>query len=418
MIEIPTKARFVSQTGLTFVTSGKRSDDRILNTIDSLLDSFHSLDREENADLKKAGRISVLGRLFFATDRWLKIADQGSNPTVNRRRRPSVFEFYQSIVGRLTEDTGVTVNVLPSWLERTFGKDMVAHGVEVDLEHDSAKYLSEEERRQYKLIFKGGLAYQQKWWEDSTDLALANTESRNPGADTPITELFGGYVASISGDFYSGPHNVGALKVGNGRYHSSYLAGNAVLCAGEIRIRDGVVSHINNNSGHYQPNGSNLARAVEALAVEGANIRNLFVKSFAPGVARGERTAELYLNLINNSAEVNRADVARSVLPAAAKSGYELRQMFVYQDVQKERLEFLKSHWTNNGGPLNKPGHGYINRYKCNQCGDARLFWGLMEALIKKAGGISNIQSVVVPPTRAAVRIGSGPSPDVTWRRG
>ena len=415
MIEIPTKARFASHTDLKFVTSGKRSDDRILNTIDSLLDLFHSLEHEENADLKKAGRISVLGRLFFATDRWLKIADQGNNPTINKRRRPAVFEFYRLIVGRLTEDTGVTVNVLPSWLERTFGKDMVAHGVELDLKDHSAKYLSDQERRTYKIIFRGGLAYQQKWWENSEELTLANTETRNHNGAGVISDLFGGYAVSISGDFYSGPHCMGKVGHETGRFHSSYLAGNAVLCAGDIRIKNGLVSHINNNSGHYQPDDSNLARAVEALAVEGVNIKNVFVRSFT----HGERTAELYLELLNSSMEVHRAALTRSSLPAAAKSGFELRKMLIYQDVQKEKLDLLKSHWINNGTKPISAGHGYVQRFKCKTCdGVDRTYWQKMEELIKKAGGISNIQSVIVPPTRAATRLGLGPDPDVTWRRG
>jgi hypothetical protein len=390
-----------------------------LNSIDALLDLFHSLENEENADLKKAGRINMLGRIFFTTDRWLKMADQGSNPTINKRRRPAVLEFYKSIVKRLTEDTGVTVNVLPAWLERTFGKDMVAHGVEVDLVNRSAKYLSDQEKRQYKIIFRGGLAYQQKWWENSEELTLANTETRNPNEGKPITGLFGGYVVSISGDFYSGPHSEGRAQGRSGEYHSSYLAGNVVLCAGEIRIKDGVVSHINNNSGHYRPSGSNLARAVEALAVEGVNIKNVLVKSVAPGVAHGERAAESYLELLNSPVEVHRADLARSLLPASARSEYEFRQMFIYQDKQKEILELLKSHWISSGSPANNAGHGYILRFKCNKCGGIdRTYWNMLEELIKKAGGISNIQSVTVPPTRAAARLGLGPGPGVTWRKG
>ena len=47
--------------------------------------------------------------------------------------------------------------------------------------------------------------------------------------------------------------------------HSSLNAGNSVICAGRIRILDGIVTHIDNWSGHYRPSELDLARAVACL---------------------------------------------------------------------------------------------------------------------------------------------------------
>lgn len=385
MAMIPTKADFVLATDLKFVISGRRAEDRLLNDIDALLDLFHGLNSESDAGIKRAARINVLGRLYFATDGWLKMADLGSNSTINPRRRPAVFALYKIIVEKIKEETGVTENVMPSWLVQTFGKDMGDHGVGLDLRDGWAEYLSEQERRKYKLIFKGGLAYQQKWWENSEGLTLADTEIRNYNKDNVIANLFGGYAVSMSGDFYSGPHNPPGGIRGNARYHSSYLAGDAVLCAGEIRIKSGVVTHINNGSGHYQPDSSNLARAVESLAIQGINIRNILVREFG----RGEMMAELYLARINESLEVHRTISNRSNAMPSARSRVEYAHMVNYRDRDERRdaLETLKSHWINNGARKDRPGHGYHLRMQCDECRRHAAYWKEMDDLVKEAGG-------------------------------
>ncbi|TKC87732.1 hypothetical protein FAZ69_15705 [Trinickia terrae] len=405
MAIIPTKADFVSATDLKFVISGRRVEDRILNNIDSLLDLFHGLESESDAGVKKAARINVLGRLYFATDRWLKIADQGSNPTVNPRRRPAVFALYKLIVDRIKSDAGVNESVMPSWLVKTFGKDMVEHGVHVDLVTDSARYLSEQEREKYKIVFKGGLAYQQKWWEDSAALILADTEIRNHNdvVNKVISNLFGGYVVSMSGDFYSGPHVPAAEKSNNGRYHSSYFSGGSVLCAGEIRIRNGVVTHINDKSGHYRPDSSNLARAVEALETQGVNIKNILVKA----LGYGEMMAERYLEKINERLDVYRtiSHHASSAPSAISRFEHGVVMNRISHDVRKEAFEILKAHWINNGAKPPRPGHGFQARMDCYVCKDYSVYWLKMNELKTAAGG--RIENIVVP--EIASLLGTGP---------
>ena len=47
--------------------------------------------------------------------------------------------------------------------------------------------------------------------------------------------------------------------------HSSLNAGNDVICAGYIKIEQGVIKYIDNKSGHYKPTEKNLASAVLIL---------------------------------------------------------------------------------------------------------------------------------------------------------
>ena len=54
--------------------------------------------------------------------------------------------------------------------------------------------------------------------------------------------------------------------------HSSFNAGNDVICAGEIRIVAGVLLKIDNHSGHYQPSRDNLHNCVKVLQQEGVDL--------------------------------------------------------------------------------------------------------------------------------------------------
>lgn len=54
--------------------------------------------------------------------------------------------------------------------------------------------------------------------------------------------------------------------------HSSFNAGNDVICAGEIRIVAGILMEIDNRSGHYQPSRDNLHNCVKVLQQEGVDL--------------------------------------------------------------------------------------------------------------------------------------------------
>ena len=59
--------------------------------------------------------------------------------------------------------------------------------------------------------------------------------------------------------------------------HSSFNAGNDVICAGNITVLDGVLLEIDNRSGHYQPNRENLHNCVKVLGQEGVNLSQTVV---------------------------------------------------------------------------------------------------------------------------------------------
>jgi hypothetical protein len=49
-------------------------------------------------------------------------------------------------------------------------------------------------------------------------------------------------------------------------HHSSFLSGKPVLCAGEITVQNGIITHIDNLSGHYRPATQQLLDCVRVLA--------------------------------------------------------------------------------------------------------------------------------------------------------
>jgi hypothetical protein len=50
--------------------------------------------------------------------------------------------------------------------------------------------------------------------------------------------------------------------------HSTLAAGGPVICAGEIKIKNGLIEYISNESGHYRPSAEQLANAIYTLAEE------------------------------------------------------------------------------------------------------------------------------------------------------
>lgn len=60
--------------------------------------------------------------------------------------------------------------------------------------------------------------------------------------------------------------------------HSSFNAGSGVVCAGTFVINeDGHLLSINNNSGHYKPDGMAMHRCVKSLYNQGANLQSTLV---------------------------------------------------------------------------------------------------------------------------------------------
>lgn len=59
------------------------------------------------------------------------------------------------------------------------------------------------------------------------------------------------------------------LYVNKGRFHSEIMSGGAVRCAGCVSARNGVITSIDNASGHYRPSSERYYSAMHSLLEQG-----------------------------------------------------------------------------------------------------------------------------------------------------
>ena len=375
MTEIQTKIAFQEATNLKAVLSNRRGSDVTLLHIDTLLDTFHAA---PSVDAK----VITLVKLYYATDAWLKKSERGGHD-VNSRRAPAVQTCFVNVVNRLSEETKVLINLLPNWLAETFGKAMHEHGSDLDVGRSLAEYLRADQVVKYRVDIRSGLAYQQKWWLNSNSWALADSslikegtkalQKKSGSDDIVIRDGYSGYVMSQGGDLYSGPHFAPANdKTEVARYHSSYFNGEPILCAGDIKIVDGVIVEISNRSGHYRPPPEKLSMAVEMLAVQGVSLARLSVSSEAALMTAANWLATYpayamvpHINTAGKGTGHERALVAgRGDTPLSRALLLQTRNRHARHMRKVAAFQLFDRHWV----PKTQGGHSAIGRLKCAEC--------------------------------------------------
>lgn len=74
--------------------------------------------------------------------------------------------------------------------------------------------------------------------------------------------------------------------------HSSYNAGKDVLAAGGIQVQHGLITFIDNSSGHYKPSKDNLVAALRILQEDGVRLSDARVEVFGTDI-KNEPVLEL-----------------------------------------------------------------------------------------------------------------------------
>jgi hypothetical protein len=116
------------------------------------------------------------------------------------------------------------------------------------------QYLKDERQRQmYKVTIKNGQLL------DANELPIDTMNSRS---------LFGTLGLALYGMDFDGTIYVATGQEGR-FHHSSFLAGDALAAAGEIRIERGAVTMVNRRSGHYGPSVEQLNQFVAELHRQG-----------------------------------------------------------------------------------------------------------------------------------------------------
>lgn len=120
------------------------------------------------------------------------------------------------------------------------------------------KFMPKDERRNYMLIIEDGYLY--------SGFNQRFDTSRSPGGYPYVID---GYGSIYSTDHAALERNMPEKQRFN---HSSFNAGKDVVCAGMIKVVNGRLRYIDNNSGHYKPSRRNLHNAIKLLSECGVDM--------------------------------------------------------------------------------------------------------------------------------------------------
>ena len=270
------------------LTNGGRSTQTMLNSIHEYLIAYHA--STGTGELAGWDRLALLGQLYFCSDFWLKRAAKVGNDESYTVRKPQVEFLWLTVVDKLCKAFDCTPNVLPQALEECWGRVLTPHGHQVDTRNTPtggissvATYLSRVEVEQYRLRFGNGYCYMRsrtnpKDYIPADSAGIGWTYA--PGiTDQMMKPHYAGFAMSMGREIFMAHHRGGFNN--KNFFHSSYLAGDTVLCTGTIRIDNGRVKAIRNDSGHYQPTLEHLLHVIETLSMHGIPIKGLRVQAVA-----------------------------------------------------------------------------------------------------------------------------------------
>jgi len=219
---------------------------------------------------------------------------------------------------------------------------MSHHGFELDetLFKDTqknVKYFTDAKALGFRLEFRAGKIYQRDMSEpDKYKLADTTSDDHKEGNPCWSPGLHLGHAASRDGvtgyamlsnrEIYATMHT--ADPIAGSVYHSAYAAGKEILCSGTLSIKQGVLTYIDNGSGHYKPSTSQVALCIQSLRASGINIKNLTVFT----IGRCPRGTE-DVRYISGEAFLDR--YARGALAVNAEGRYLVTARRIRQAIHK-----------------------------------------------------------------------------------
>jgi len=280
----------------------QRESDATLLAIDDIIARY-----EATGDV--AIRAYLRTQLYFAAVIWMRHEKEEIN-NADIARYPAVRLLFEHVVSWMCKKWQTTPNVLAQIIEEKFGKELSGHGVLVDSNKRNVEYLSRVQARKYQLHFRGGRAYQYTWWNDmsmETWTLVPAESSRSPGRhlvgigkiDPVFKNNLAGFSLSMDRRFYVADHRAGLIDEKN-FFHSSYMAGNTVQCAGELLIENGNIKIITDGSGHYQPSLNHIVNALETLRMNGVAVNDIIIDYFIDNKNRGQSSGRDVLRTRGN----------------------------------------------------------------------------------------------------------------------
>ncbi len=246
---------------------GMNANDPVLRTIDDLMGALRSA-----AD---GAELYLRGLLFFATMTWLN--QYKRDPRMSAECRKPILSLNLFAANDLARVLNCSLRELASKLQDIYGVEMSEHGVNTDLKHDcKEEYLSNALRERYRLFILQGLACHYKKAERKFRPLVK-------GVFSGMREGYG-FVLSMSNVMY-----VGELESKVLSYHSYFMGGRSVQCAGTISFDNGKVVYLKNDSGHYKPCDPSLVKVLLYLRMNGVEmVRIKVAREFVDVHTRGD----------------------------------------------------------------------------------------------------------------------------------
>ena len=314
---IPSAAQFRKDSS---VTLARRSDDRVLTHLDWVLERYAHHMRPDTFD--PGMRRVILCDLFVASNYWIKSFHE-KRPAMLRDRYPAVLALFEAVVNELCTLLGCTRPMVAQAVEEMFGRDLTPGGVETDASM-APQYFDRAELALLRIRFRAGVAYHYglgaavggqlaplQTAQFYTGVARKGNDGQRhaPGKD------WAPFVMTLEREFYMTKHwlnEVGHQNV----FHSSYTRGGTVSAAGTLYAKDGVISGIRPDSGHYKPLEQNVAAALLALQMFGVPMARLYVHDFT-GKSMGTAREFMAANMTWDKFQASRRDfVAQRVVGA------------------------------------------------------------------------------------------------------
>jgi hypothetical protein len=240
---------------------------------------------------------SLLVDIYTVTGQFMRSITRNEN--VRTDRDCALYPLYRSLHFAAADVFGHVFGIRGDEIDVYLRNQLIFmsdHGVDVDayvgpMMHTDARgketsrlaYLSDEEALAFQLHVEGGLLQildgrgQLQPFDCSGGNYKKKSNTALLGTERNGNKGVAGFAMGLNRNIYARIHsNYDAAK--GSFYHSCYLEGREVLCAGCITVVKGELQYINNWSGHYKPSKQQLALALQALQALGVDISGVAVE--------------------------------------------------------------------------------------------------------------------------------------------
>ncbi|WP_253300055.1 hypothetical protein [Wolbachia endosymbiont of Chironomus riparius] len=199
-------------------------------------------------------------KLRYAGEQFAKIARHSNHPNVPKEEQLSIDLGNQP---RLS-----VIEKILYWIENNFKYFFPAYNLfpevgtkdrKISGTDYKVKYFTQEEQTQHTKEIHNGKLYRINQEGKREDQEYDTSNCTSKGKKGCVA-----YVVTLGGKLITHEH----VNFGKSEYlyrHSTLTGGGPVICSGLMKVENGKITYIDNNSGHYKPKSAHIYRAVKIL---------------------------------------------------------------------------------------------------------------------------------------------------------